>query len=243
MIKKTLVFLILFILLSGINIFPSDALSIHLKAFETIIGKAEKNEYYKYGIYSSRIIAVLQPEIYLQADMLFAGEITTAPGYEKAYNEKLLSMWLKFPRITADMPPFNFSLVDFSKFKIVPEEEIYGNDVPILNFIDQRLSPIHTILKTRSITELEGASLIYVIKRIQGADLDNTYLILTENKKGFVCSNGKFYDCLGRETDKKNIENPVLVFNENAVWYPLMKRDDGEKNEKLKSGCYRNFLN
>lgn len=44
----------------------------HRLGYERVLKNAASNPFYKYGIYSSRIIAVTNPEVYLQGDMFFA---------------------------------------------------------------------------------------------------------------------------------------------------------------------------
>ena len=61
------------------------ATQTHQDAVEMVLTKAKTDNYYKYGIYAARILAVKHPEIYLQADDLFLETIETNTGFKKAY--------------------------------------------------------------------------------------------------------------------------------------------------------------
>ncbi len=211
------------------------ALERHVAGFEELLQSAESDSFYKYGIYSSRILAVKHPEVYLRGDMIFAGYITSHPGYAKAYHEKPVSVFLNnFRKLKkGDDKPFTFDLVDFSKYEIVPKETIYGPQMPVFGFLDERLAPVQTTLKVKQITSLEGANLIYVKQRVEGNPGNHLFIIVTKDKTGFVADAGKFYDCRGSEVKKENIKDPILIFNEKVVWYPLMDRDDTGQDADL----------
>lgn len=239
--KKGFVFsLLLGILFITINFNTSANATVvafdrHVEGFNMVLKKAENNPYYKYGVYSSRIIAVKNPEVYLQGDMLFAKHITSQAGYAKAYLEEVPSRYFRaFSEGIPKESAFDFNQVDFSKYQIVSTDEIFGLEMSSFEFLDERISPIHTVLKVKTITSLEGANLIYIKKRIEGSPLDETFIIFTKDKAGYVKSRDKYFDCLGKEVEEKVIKDPVLVFNEQSVWYPLMERDDSEKDIKLK---------
>lgn len=215
----------------------------HLLGYEKVLKNAESNPFYKYGIYSSRIIAVTNPEVYLQGDMLFAELITTHSGYAQAYQEPVESRYLMsnsesmylMEKFILDSEPFSFEMVDFAQYKIIPKEEMYGAEILLYPFIDERISPIHSTLKTKSITSIEAATLRYVKARIEGNSVDETFIIFTKERDAFLYCKGKFYGCLGEEIATETIKDPVLVFNEQVVWYPLMGRDDSAKSRELKA--------
>ena len=43
----------------------------HINGFKEVVSKAYENKFYRYGIYSSRIMAVKNPEIYLKGDICY----------------------------------------------------------------------------------------------------------------------------------------------------------------------------
>ncbi len=204
----------------------------HLIGYEKVLTRAESNPFYKYGIYSSRIIAVKNPEVYLQGDMLFANFITTQPDYAKAYCEEVNSQYFMLP--VENNEPFSFQMVDFSQYPVLPKEEIYGAWVSLYTFLDERITSIHTTLKTKAITSLEAANLMYIKVRVEGSPLNETFLIFTKERNAYLYCEGKYFDCLGKDIESETVKNPILVFNEEAVWYPLMDRDDSETNPVLK---------
>lgn len=209
---------------------------IHHQEFVKELKAAKTDPWAKYGIYSARLIAVKNPEVYLQGDMIFAEYITSQPGYEQAYREGPASMYFyKFNQVPPDGRPFSFELVDFEKYEVVPQDRIFSDVDFVYGFLDERLSAIHTTLKVKQVTSLEAAGLIYIKKRLEGSPLDQTYLILTQDKAGFVFSQEHFYDSRGHLISKEAVRNPVLIFNEKAVWYPLMERNDCANNFNLRT--------
>lgn len=166
--------------------------------------------------------------------MLFAELIATHSGYARVYQEAVESMYLT-ANFKLDSEPFSFEMVDFAQFKIIPKEEMYGTEIFLYPFIDERIFPIHTTLKTKSITSIEAANLRYVKARIDGNPVNETFIIFTKERDAFLYCKGKFYDCLGEEIEPETIKDPVLVFNEQVVWYPLMGRDDSAKSRELKA--------
>lgn len=222
------------ILLMFLFISPTFARGMeeHINGFKEVVSKANENKFYRYGIYSSRIMAVKNPEIYLKGDMLFADVITSTKGMKRAYeNDNVRSM--DFRGINNWGSEFSFEDIKLSQKKLISFSEIYPNGYPILNYLDQRISPIHTTLKVNKITSLEGANLVYIKKRMLGSPKNDTYLIFTRQNKGYVYSQSKFYNCMNNKINIDEIGDPILIFNEQFVWYPLMKRDDRSKSEML----------
>ncbi|MDI3548099.1 MAG: hypothetical protein PWR10_1751 [Halanaerobiales bacterium] len=227
--KASIIILLFFVILfSSYVILADSSLDIHSKSFEKVLNKAANNSFYKYGIYSSRIITVKYPEVYLQGDMYFAKLITSHKGYEQWYKVGTASG----PRNYKWGTPFSFDLVNFNDYNIKPNSEIY-NHYPIFDYIDERISSIQTVLKVKDVTSLEAANLIYIKKRIEGSPEDDTFLIFTKDKQGYVYSDGSYFDCLGQKVISEKINHPILVFNERNVWYPLMERDDTATNPEL----------
>ncbi|HYH02533.1 MAG TPA: hypothetical protein VEC37_05490 [Bacillota bacterium] len=221
------------LLLPGLKVQATGTENLHWQGFERVLTQAVNNPFYKYGIYSARLIAVRNPEVYLQGDMLFAGFITSHAGYEQAYSEKPASRFFKRFDFSG-LKPFQFGLVDFSQYMIGATKGIYGIDRPVYEFLDERITSVQTTLKTKTVTGLECANLIYIRKRIEGSPVQDTYLILNQAKQGFVFCQGKYFDCKGEPVTSGQIKDPVLIFNEQSVWYPLMERDDTAKAPVLK---------
>ncbi len=61
---------------------------MHENAWRMVLEKAEDDLFYRYSYYTSRILAVHNPEIYLRADTLFLEAIQNNPGFRKSYEIK-----------------------------------------------------------------------------------------------------------------------------------------------------------
>ncbi|KYK36607.1 MAG: hypothetical protein AYK18_02620 [Theionarchaea archaeon DG-70] len=207
-----------------------NSLIIHENAWEKVIQEAQKDQYHKYGIYITRTLAVTHPEVYLQADRLFAATITTHTGFQKAYNIKdVLDSYL-FGR-DFEGPPFSFDDVDFAGYTIVKARNYYPEGYPVLPFCDRRLLPIASTLKSaqNQITQLELGVQYYC------AHEGNGYLIYCENENTYY-ADGNTLTWMKTVKSVEEIEgNPVLIFSEHSVWYPLMERDDTGTDQFLRT--------
>lgn len=216
---------------------PADAMDLHLKGFEHVLSQAEADNFYTYGLYSSRILAVQHPEVYLQADMLFAQYITSIPGFGVAYTEPVTSHYFdsdNYYKMAID-DPFSFDQVDVSAYTILSKEDIYGENRPVFPFLDERLTSMKTTLKTTTMTSLEGASLLYVQRRMKGSPRDETFVIFTKRHEGYLYAQGEYYTCVGEPIHSEDIVDPILIFNEQVSWYPLMHRDDSAQSDTLRA--------
>lgn len=86
--KKSMIWIALSLFLTASQVMAfaeTPAFNRHITGFERVIQGAETNVYCKYGIYSSRIIAVKHPEVYLQGDLISVNQICSTPGFAKAY--------------------------------------------------------------------------------------------------------------------------------------------------------------
>lgn len=206
------------------------AWDIHENAWNYVIEKAKTDNYFKYGIYASRTLAVKHPEVYLQADKLFIKKITINKGFKKSYEIKDVHSKYLFGREEMVGEPFSFDLIDFNKYRIISSKDVYPIRYPVFDYIDRRLSPVSVTLKTynNEITELEKIVQLY----LRDNSLDE-YIIYCDNDKAYLWKDGKLIDANLRVVEK--IEgNPILIFNEKYVWYPLMERDDSSKDNALK---------
>jgi hypothetical protein len=171
----------------------------------------------------------------LKADSRFIDHITTNRGYSNSYKVKDVHS----REFLTDMqfrkyPPFKFNAVDFNSLKTVKYEELYPEGYPVLKFLDRRIQPVACTLKTRDniITEFEKAALLYQRQRVKKGDLSDLYLIHCDDERTFLYIDRVIVDVEERETGELE-SNPVLIFNDENVWYPLMERDDTDKDRNL----------
>ncbi|MCK4581110.1 MAG: hypothetical protein KAU10_07145, partial [Dehalococcoidia bacterium] len=204
-----------------------------------VLTKAKTDNYYKYGIYAARILAVKHPEIYLQADDLFLETIETNTGFKKAYEiDDVSSDYFIWYFIGGEMsgPPFSFDYVDFTKYQIIKSKELYPEGYPILPYLDRRFLPLASTLKSvgNRLTQLGKVEQYYFALKEKGTAPDHLYLVYCDNGNAYLYDQGNLIEAKDLEKVGQVEGNPILVFNEESVWYPLMGRDDTPKDATLK---------
>jgi hypothetical protein len=214
-----------------------DPMFIHEEAWKTGVTEAIHDKFSKYALYATRVLSLYHPEILLKADSRFIDHITMNRGYSNSYEVKDVHS----REFLTDMqfrkyPPFKFDAVDFDAFKIVKFNGLYPDDYPIQYFLDRRIQPVASTLKTREneVTEFEKAALLYQRQRIADGNVNDLFIIHCDNEKTYLSENGVLIDAINQEKITKLNGNPVLIFNEEYVWYPVMERDDTNKSTTLK---------
>lgn len=206
---------------------------IHRESWLNTVSKAEGDRYYSYAIYASRTLAVSHPEVYLQADDIFVRVITTNPGFRQAYKTKDVHSGY-FYELRPRGDSFSFNDVGFDQYKLVSLQETYPPGYPLLPFFDRRLAPIAASLKTfdNRVSQLEKAEQLYFKAKRDGAR--DLFLIYCDNENAYLYQSGSLLQVQdGRKVTSLG-GNPILIFNEQHVWYPLMLRDDTGKSQLLK---------
>jgi len=217
------------------NLMTFDSFLIHQDAWKNCITKAFKDNYNKYALYATRTLSVRQPEILLKSDSRFIDHITRNRGYSNSYAVKDVHS----REFLTDMqfrkyPPFKFDAVDFNELKTVPYKHLYPEGYPVLRFLDRRMLPVASTLKTmkNEVTDLEKIALLYQRERVNNGDYKELYIIHCDNEKTYLHNKGFLINSKQEKVDEI-IDNPVLIFNEQNVWYPLMKWDDSSKSATL----------
>ena len=212
-----------------------NAFQIHVDAWEMVVTGATTNQYDKYGIYVSRSLAVRHPEVYLQADRLFVKAVTTQIGFKRAYHLKdVHNVYFNGPEkggppITG--PPFSFEDVNFAQYRIIEFKAYYPEEYPVLPFLDRRVLPIASTLKPadNQLTQLElGVQYYFSMDGIEG------YIIYCDNENTYLFREGSLFWMKTLESTETIQGNPILILNEDHVWYPLMERDDTDTDPILK---------
>lgn len=202
---------------------------IHEGAWALTVDTARTNPYYKYGIYASRVLAVKHPEVYLKADAMFLRAVN--------YKE-MKSNVRRGTEYIHTASTFCLDDVDLNQYHIMKISDFYEG-YPVLPFLDHRAFSLSSTIKKLNvqqkyvtdqdrITQLNKAILYY----LKEGDT-NTYLMYCDDETSYIC-NGL---CLSADTlEETSITgNPILIFNEYNVWYPLMGRDDTGKDTTLKT--------
>jgi hypothetical protein len=212
------------------------AFQVHITSWNMVVTGATTNQYDKYGIYVSRSMAVRHPEIYLQADRLFVKAATTHIGFKRAYYLKdVHNIYFNGPEkggppITG--PPFSFEDVNFTEYRIIEFQAYYPEGYPVFPFLDRRVLPVASTLKPaeNQLTQLElGVQYYFSTGRI------GSYLIYCDNENTYLFSEGSLFWMKTLEPVGTIQGNPILIFNEHHVWYPLMERDDTGADQTLKN--------
>jgi len=214
---------------------------VHEQTWQELLNGAVQDKYDKYAIYASRIIAVKHPEVLLKADSRFITHITTNNGYSNSYaNKDVHSREFLTDMQFRKYPPFKFDAVDFDSINTVQFGELYPDKYPIFPFLDRRILPIASTLKTREsrLTEFEKVAILYQQDRVNTGECDEILVIYCDNERAYLLNQGKLKDVDAGEVEGVD-GNPVLIFNDEVVWYPLMDRDDTGKNEYLKNAVKR----
>ncbi len=200
------------------------ASQLHEDAWKEFVDKAVVDQFYKYALYTSRILAVKHPEIYLQADALFVEHITTQEGLAAAYEETNPEAKGFYTGFSG--PPFDFDQIDYSELEIIPCKGLYPDKAPFFDFLDRRVLSVASCLKTArgAVTELEKAFIYYFDRREESDVLP--FIIYCDNECAYLSMSGQLFSVCDWSEATTLEGNPILIFNEDSVWYPLMNRDD-----------------
>jgi len=196
--------------------------------------EAQVDKYSKYAIYASRILTVDHPEVYLQGDAIFLKQVMTTSGYRAVYlDENIIDA--RFEDALFGGPPFSFKDVEFESYEIVSSSQLYPENYPLFVYLDRRLFPIATTLKTweNEITQLElGEQFYFSLKENRGSAA-GLYIIYCDNEETYVYDNDELTWMENLTKTGVIRGNPILIFNEENVWYPLMDRNDAAKDPIL----------
>jgi hypothetical protein len=205
---------------------------LHETAWGSFIESSLSDRFYKYALYTSRILAVKHPEVYLEADGMFVEHITTQPGLAAAYKERARHAEGFYTGF--DGPPFQFDQIDYSKLKTTTCSSLYPEQAPFFSFLDRRVLSVASCMKTALgiVTELEKAFIYYFDQKQK--HVVTPFIIYCDNERAYLSTfEGLFSAADWSETNSID-SNPILIFNEYSVWYPMMERDDTSKNQMLR---------
>lgn len=200
----------------------------HRYLWGEILEEAKVDKYSKYAIYASRVLTVKHPEVYLQGDALFLRQIMTGSGYKKVYSIENIHDYESYMNTCFGGLSFSFEDVGFEAYEIVSSPQLYPENYPLFAYLDRRLFPVSTTLKTweNEITQLELAEQFYFsLKENRGA-AGGLYVIYCDNEETYLYDNGELTWMKNLTKTGEIRGNPILILNEENVWYPLMERDD-----------------
>ena len=228
-----------------------NSMVLHQRAWEDAANNCGVDSLYKYSVYSSRSLAVSNPEVYLQADKLWMDMIAGCNGWRANYLARNRGVtgdkWLEEVLLIIDDGFRGDKNVDAFKWEAFNWEEHRKNATDLFDFyedaetlecVDNRLVFLWNAMKgldwQMPYTALAEAE--YMRLTSEGKD---AYLILTEGRKGYVAELTEntivLHDSLTGNLADDVDGSAVLVMNNENVWYPLMDRDDRGKDAGLLS--------
>lgn len=218
----------------------------HKKAWENLAKRAQDDPYAKYALYASRTLAVKHPDVYLVGDNAFYEGAQKINGFRESYDEPTALGWCHMHsgheffekgedyKGIPDGKPLLFGDLKLDKYRPTQARRIYPE--PYLPLIDYRLGPLALTLKTEGkvVTSLELAEMIYFQAKATGVDVDHLFLILCDDEEAYLVNGGNLISVRSGSFVSSMSGNPVLIFNEASVWYPMMARDDRAQNGPLR---------
>jgi len=224
-------------------------LEIHQRAWKQAATNCGENNYYKHSIYSARSLAVSNPEVYLQGDFLWMNMMHKYGGWDANYlardrELRATGWWDEVGqrindgfRHSESSGAFRWSSFNWEEHRnnAVDLFDIYEN-AETLSWVDNRLAFIWNAMKGigwkmpyTSLAEAKYLELLSEGKKV--------YLVLTDDRKGYVAEvsgdSVVLHDPLTTNLIDDISKSAVLVMNNEHVWYPLMERDDRERDAGL----------
>jgi len=217
----------------------------HRGAWERIADAGIEDRQAKYGIYASRSIAVKHPEIYLMADGWFAEGAKLVSGFMECYEEPTALGWCHMEyggaffredeqyRGIPSGRPLSMQDVAIEEYRPTSDERILPG--PSFPFIDRRIAALAVSLKTEGkvITLLELAVIRYFARREALGSSKRLFVTLCDQGFAYLIEDNRIIDAASGKSTSAVRGQPILVWNEHSVLYPLMQRDDCGRDEEL----------
>lgn len=214
--------------------------AVHRQAWESLVSSAAETAYAKYGVYASRTLAVRHPEVYLKGDRWFYEGASKLKGFAECYEEPTALAWRhmeyggpfheedeNYAGIPGDRP-LAFDRIDLLSYRPTQPRRIFPG--PYEKALDHRFGPMAVSLKTegRVVTPLELAELAYFREVARGRDASTLFLVLATDGTGYLLNGEQLTEMESNSIVDCTTAPPCLVFNEQAVSYPLLGRDDDD---------------
>ncbi len=214
--------------------------AVHREAWESLVRSATEAPYAKYGIYASRTLAVRHPEVYLKGDRWFYEGAARLKGFAQCYEEPTALAWRhmeyggpfhqgdeNYSGIEGDQP-LAFDRIDLLSYRPTQPQRIFPG--PYEKVLDHRFGPMAVSLKTegRVVTPLELAEIVYFHEIARGQDAGSLFLVLATDGTAYLLDGERLWEMETNTMVDHPTALPCLVFNEQAVSYPLLGRDDDD---------------
>jgi len=228
-----------------------SAVEKHRKAWESLAASAAHAEYVRYAIYASRSLAVAHPEIYLLGDSWFYQGASKLMGFQESYDDPTALGWCHMEhgrpffqggKDYAGIPggqALSFADIKIGEYRPVTARRLYP--APYEAFIDHRLAPLAVSLKAegRAVSPLELAEIAYFRAMARGSDPRGLFLLLDVDGSGYLLDGEHLVSMETGDTIERPAAGAALIFSSEAVWYPIMNRDDSASSRGLRRAVER----
>lgn len=212
----------------------AEAEAMHRAGWQKTLGLAAQGGYAKYGVYGSRILAVPHPEVYLRADALFWQIASTVRGFKDGYRISYAAdMYnMQWSRGLEDgwplSDPLTWDDIPAKGYSVVLSSSVYPERYPQYPFLDRRLAPLAVTLKTwgKRVLAPELAEHYYFRAKARGLPTSSLFIVVCDDDSAYLIQGNQLLSMATKHLATELTGNPILIFNEEQVWYPLMGRDD-----------------
>lgn len=230
-----------------LNLVAQRAQAIHRRVWEDLMARARTDRLAALALYAARSLAVKHPEVYLQADRLFQQTASSTRGFMEMYKydpptweydpdtvqreEKVWSRVIGEARHRGSC--LDLASLDLNRYRVVARRDLVPAGAPYVPVLDHRVGALPVTLKRAGgrVTPIEMAFLRYFTK---GRD-PGRFVVFCHDESAYLwtASDGLVSAATGQPTQLTG--RPLLIFNDESVWYPLMGRDDSKGNDHLRS--------
>jgi hypothetical protein len=223
----------------------------HRLAWEHLVQAAKTDSIARYGIYASRTLAVRHPEVYLKGDTWFYESASSIKGFHESFRDPTALGWCHMDygfrffdddvSVTGipDGRPMDFSQLNLRDYRVTDSWRIYPEFY--IQPLDWRMGPLAVALKTEGkvVSPIELALIAYYRVCEAGKAPGDRFLVLCAEEDAYLLEGDELYCARSDSVVPQPRSAPVLIFNEEAVWYPWMNRDDSEASPELRRAVRR----
>lgn len=206
-----------------------DAKAVSERAWEENLNAVGETPAARFGFYAYRSIAVMHPEVYLDADNLVADVLEDMPGTRLAYrshNARDVELFLRLARRETKGGAFSLGMLTMTP------DSIYDAHFPrsAMDWMTMRAPSVAILLKSDSprLSTFESALVRFAQLRRAGHIDDDDFIIVDRKGAGYLATDSAVWlaGLTNRAIDEWGDVSPVLVFNRRSVFSTLTGRDD-----------------
>jgi len=234
----------------------SEEMQLHTAVWQDVVQKANSHKQFKYGIYASRSLMVAHPEVYLAADAVWMERLVTQyGGWQAEYGHRNRTgdadYWYNVGgpiyealenETTLDGSEFDWDSFQWENHRnnAAPLSSLYDSRAPFRNWLDMRLPAVWNALKATGWQTPQlslGEALYFQLRE----EHESVFLLITDAERAYAAvSTGispVLYDPLtGNSISAGEMAGKaVLAMNDEWVWYPLMGRDESDRDTGLEA--------